>query len=92
MASKTRKLLRHENGDPITTSAQDRYPFRHSLDTGDRGVLVMWAQSKLMKHGYYEGPLDGRYDREVTLAVRQFQSDNELKITGVIDRKTWDCL
>lgn len=52
----------------------------------------MWAQSKLMKNGHYEGPLDGRYDREVTLAVRQFQGDHDLKITGIIDRKTWDAL
>jgi len=70
----------------------DRYPFRHPLDTGDRGILVMWAQSKLMKHGVYEGDLDGRFDREVTLAVRQFQGGRGLKVTGVIDRKTWDAL
>ena len=70
----------------------DRYPFRHPLDTGDRGILVMWAQSKLMKHGVYEGPLDGRFDREVTLAVRQFQNQQSLKITGIIDRKTWEAL
>lgn len=52
----------------------------------------MWAQSKLMKHGHYDGALDGKYDREVSLAVRQFQSEQGLKITGVIDRKTWDAL
>jgi peptidoglycan hydrolase-like protein with peptidoglycan-binding domain len=75
-----------------SSTVSDHYPFRHSLDTGDRGVLVMWAQSKLMKHGHYEGPLDGRYDREVTLAVRKFQDEAGLKITGVIDRKTWDAL
>jgi peptidoglycan hydrolase-like protein with peptidoglycan-binding domain len=75
-----------------STTIADHYPFRHSLDTGDRGVLVMWAQSKLMRHGHYDGPLDGRYDREVTLAVRQFQGAQGLKVTGVIDRKTWDAL
>jgi peptidoglycan hydrolase-like protein with peptidoglycan-binding domain len=77
---------------PKETTVSDHYPFRHSLDTGDRGVLVMWAQSKLMKHGHYNGDLDGRYDREVTLAVRQFQAEHDLKITGVIDRKTWEAL
>jgi peptidoglycan hydrolase-like protein with peptidoglycan-binding domain len=40
----------------------------------------------------YNGPLDGRFDREVTLAVRTFQSETGLKITGIIDRKTWDSL
>jgi murein L,D-transpeptidase YcbB/YkuD len=45
-----------------------------------------------MAEGHYEGELDGRYDREVSLAVRRFQSDNGLMITGVIDRKTWTAL
>jgi peptidoglycan hydrolase-like protein with peptidoglycan-binding domain len=70
----------------------DRYPFRHSLDTGDKGALVLWAQSKLAQQGYYAGELDGRYDREVTLAVREFQSGKNLNITGVIDRRTWEAL
>jgi murein L,D-transpeptidase YcbB/YkuD len=52
----------------------------------------MWAQGRLMAEGHYEGELDGRYDREVSLAVRRFQSDNGLMITGVIDRKTWTAL
>lgn len=52
----------------------------------------MWAQSRLMAEGHYDGPLDGRYDREVTLAVRQYQGSKSLKVTGVIDRKTWDSL
>ena len=89
MATRQRKAIEHTNEQPNETLAS-RYPFRHSLDTGDRGVLVMWAQSKLMKHGHYDGPLDGRYDREVTLAVRQFQGAHNLKITGIIDRKTWN--
>lgn len=86
----SRKPMEVRSEDNETLS--DRYPFRHPLDTGDRGILVMWAQSKLMKHGHYDGPLDGRYDREVTLAVRTFQGANNLKVTGVIDRKTWDAL
>lgn len=70
----------------------DLYPFRHTLDTGDRGVLVLWAQSRLAQLGLYDGPLDGRYLREFALAVREFQSSKGLMITGVIDRKTWDSL
>lgn len=90
MAGTTRKPI--QKVTESKNEVADRYPFRHSLDTGDRGVLVMWAQSKLMKHGHYDGPLDGRYDREVTLAVRQFQGHAGLNVTGIIDRKTWDAL
>lgn len=68
------------------------FPFKHTLDTGNSGILVAWAQAKLTEHGHYTGPIDGRYDREVTLAVRQFQGANSLKVTGVIDRKTWEAL
>lgn len=92
MATRARNPITHTTETVAETTVSDHYPFRHSLDTGDRGVLVMWAQSKLMKHGHYDGALDGRYDREVTIAVRQFQAANDLKITGVIDRKTWDAL
>lgn len=45
-----------------------------------------------MAEGHYEGELTGRYTREVSLAVRKFQSDNSLMVTGVIDRKTWTAL
>jgi peptidoglycan hydrolase-like protein with peptidoglycan-binding domain len=91
VARRKRNLMevKDEQKDPAIA---DRYPFRHSLDTGDRGVLVLFAQSRLADHGTYAGALDGRYDREVTLAVRHFQSQKGLKITGIIDRKTWEAL
>lgn len=92
MATRRRKPIEHTPEETTVTTVADRHPFRHSLDTGDRGVLVMWAQSQLTESGHYTGDLDGRYDREVSLAVRQYQSDNDLRITGVIDRRTWECL
>jgi len=76
----------------ISNTISHRFPFRHTLDVGNSGILVAWAQAKLHEHGQYSGPIDGRYDREVTLAVRQFQQDKSLMVTGVIDRKTWDKL
>ena len=90
MAIRPRKRMEHTT--EVTEQVLDRFPFRHPLDTGDRGALVLFAQSKLAEHGTYTGPLDGRYDTEVSRAVRAFQEANGLKITGVIDRKTWDAL
>lgn len=90
MGGEKRKAMeRIEEG---TSEVADRFPFRHPLDTGDRGALVLWAQSKLAERGHYAGPLDGRYDLEVNKAVRQFQSTQGLNITGTIDRKTWNAL
>jgi len=87
--AKRKKMERIEEG---TSDIADRFPFRHPLDTGDRGALVLWAQSKLAERGHYRGPLDGRYDLEVSKAVRVFQDSQDLLVTGVIDRKTWNAL
>jgi len=80
------------DGDERTHTIAHRFPFKHTLDVGNSGILVAWAQSKLHEHGQYDGPIDGRYDREVTVAVRNFQQLKSLMVTGVIDRKTWDAL
>jgi len=69
-----------------------RYPFKYALDTGDRGPLVLWAQSKLVALQHYTGEMTGRYDTATSKAVRSFQAAKGLKVTGVIDRKTWDAL
>lgn len=74
------------------TKQTEKYPFRHPLDTGDKGLPVMWVQSKLMKHGFYEGDITGRYLRDTALAVRAFQDSNGLAVTGIVDRKTWNLL
>lgn len=88
----TRKKAARQTIEQEPSLIADRYPFRHSLDSGDGGVLVVWAQSRLAETGHYEGELNGRYTREMSLAVRRFQSDNSLRVTGVIDRRTWECL
>lgn len=90
MEGQKRKMMRHTSETPDTNS--DKYPYRHSLDTGDRGVLVLWAQARLTEREYYTGPLDGRYDLEVSKAVRRFQDSEGLAVTGIIDRKTWNAL
>lgn len=86
-----RKAIEHKT-EQDADRVSDRYPFRYELDTGDRGALVLWAQSKLTEHGHYNGPLDGRYNRDLTLAVRKFQEERSFNITGVINRRTWEAL
>lgn len=90
MASQKRKTMAHTSETPNDNDGG--IPFRHPLDTGDRGALVLWAQSRLAERGYYDGPLDGRYASAVGKAVRKLQSDEGLFVTGVIDRKTWAVL
>ncbi len=90
MAGQKRKTMSHTSETPADDQAG--LPYRHSLDTGDRGALVLWAQSRLAEHGYYDGPLDGRYDLAVNKAVRRLQDAEGLAVTGIIDRKTWAAL
>ena len=70
MAGANRKARIHTTETPSESDAV--LPYRHSLDTGDRGALVLWAQSRLTERGHYDGPLDGRYDLAVSKAVRVY--------------------
>jgi peptidoglycan hydrolase-like protein with peptidoglycan-binding domain len=92
MATRAKRKPIEVKSETIVEQVSDRYPFRYALDTGDRGPLVLWAQSKLSEHGHYDGPLDGKYTRALNIAVRKFQDSKGLRVTGVIDRRTWDVL
>jgi peptidoglycan hydrolase-like protein with peptidoglycan-binding domain len=50
--------------------------------------MVRKAQRVLEDLGYNTGPIDGLWGPKTRGAVRQFQADNELPITGMLDIKT----
>jgi peptidoglycan hydrolase-like protein with peptidoglycan-binding domain len=54
----------------------------------DGSSLVAQVQRKLKRLGYYEGPVDGDLGRGTRGAIRAFQGDHELAITGSLDRPT----
>jgi peptidoglycan hydrolase-like protein with peptidoglycan-binding domain len=45
------------------------------------------VQSALTKRGYYRGPIDGIIGAGSHRAIRAFQTDQGLPVTGLIDRK-----
>jgi membrane-bound lytic murein transglycosylase B len=45
------------------------------------------VQSALTKRGYYRGPIDGIIGAASRRAIRAFQTDQGLPVTGLIDRK-----
>ena len=57
--------------------------------TGDVTSVV---QSELSKRGYYQGPIDGVLGAGSRRAIRSFQTDQRLPITGSIDRKLLSAL
>jgi peptidoglycan hydrolase-like protein with peptidoglycan-binding domain len=45
------------------------------------------VQSALTKRGYYRGSIDGVIGASSRRAIRTFQADQGLPVTGLIDRK-----
>ena len=65
--------------------------------SSDRAVYVRELQSYLRTIQRYRSgstlvPLDGLYGSRTAAAVREFQQEEGLPVTGVVDRATWDAL
>ncbi len=52
-----------------------------------RSFLKM-VQVLLLKKGYKLGKADGFWGRNTRNALKKFQKDNKLKVTGLVDQKT----
>jgi peptidoglycan hydrolase-like protein with peptidoglycan-binding domain len=53
-----------------------------------RRNLVEDAQQALKDRGYYDGPADGIMGLQTRQAVRKFQNDRHLPVTGQLDEET----
>ncbi|MGC1480464.1 MAG: peptidoglycan-binding domain-containing protein [Chthoniobacterales bacterium] len=60
--------------------------------TSNPRALLAQTQSQLANLGYYTGAIDGAYGPQTNRALRQFQSDYGLPITGRLDRATLESL
>jgi Putative peptidoglycan-binding domain-containing protein len=59
---------------------------------GVRGAIVEQIQDALRSVGVNPGPTDGRYGDGTAAAVRQFQGNKQLPVTGLVDDSTWNAL
>jgi Putative peptidoglycan binding domain/NlpC/P60 family len=73
------------------TGARNRKPL---LENGDVGPWVERLQSRLAKHGGDIGSagVDGEFGDDTEKALRAFQKEKGLKISGECDRVTWKAL
>lgn len=55
------------------------------LQQGSEGNSVVRAQNLLYNLGYYRGSIDGIYGPQTAAAVRRFQQDQQLTVTGMLD-------
>lgn len=62
------------------------------LKKGDRGGKVVQVQDELYARGYLQEEGDGQYGQRTEAAVKVFQSENELEVTGVVDDTTYEML
>jgi hypothetical protein len=60
--------------------------------TSSSGDVTSVVQSALTKRGYYRGPIDGIIGAASRRAIRAFQTDQRLPVTGLIDRKVLTAL
>ncbi len=58
------------------------------LEPGERGEPVKDLQKNLYDLGYYRGKIDGIYGPNTETAVRNFQKNNNLPVTGTVDQNT----
>lgn len=57
-----------------------------SLDSADDIKLL---QEKLFQAGFYDGNIDGKWGNMTTEAMKKYQEDNDLKVTGKPNTETW---
>ena len=63
-----------------------------TLGIGAQGDLVVWAQEHLRSAGYTKLAIDGSFGSKTRWTVSNFQLEEKLPVTGIIDSTTWSAL
>ena len=89
LGAETRRALA-EDGYEIPAWYPDVYPdgFERTLKKGMKGMDVRAVQEKLIEKGYLTGRADHIYGNKTRSAVKKFQQDNNLRVTGICNPQT----
>ena len=60
-----------------------------TLRRGKSSKYVTMIKEVLKREGFYDGPMDEEFSKELDTAVRSFQRKNRLSADGAVGRKTW---
>ncbi len=75
----------YDYGYPYYGDYPDYYP-EYPSDYGSRAVSgAVFVQDALARRGYYDGQVDGVIGSQTRNAIREFQHDNGLAVTGRIN-------
>ena len=72
----------------LDTSEMEPLVYQDVYKEGDQGASVLALKQRFSVMGYFVGELDDVYDRELALAVKQFQQRVGLPDTGTMDIET----
>jgi peptidoglycan hydrolase-like protein with peptidoglycan-binding domain len=74
------------NYDPYTYLPESGYQAPDAAPPVMTGVeLVAAVQTRLTRQAYYDGPMDGVINGETRRAIREYQEDHGLPVTGLIN-------
>ena len=84
-------------------SQQESNPENKKLKTREKGTehskakiadkkTIVFVQTQLIRAGYNPGPADGIFGRKTEMAIRQFQKDRGIEVTGNINKETLSLL
>ena len=59
---------------------------------GNRGTVITDMQERLAAAGFLKGDIDGVYGQDTTKAVRSFQKEKKIPVSGAIDEMTYAAL
>lgn len=76
----------------LTLFITESYAAQPTLYWGSSGKSVRLLQWKLQQWGYYDGRIDGVFGTETSLAVREFQRKNRIRVDGIVGPQTWAAL
>ena len=62
------------------------------IKKGAKGDIVVEIQTLLTEHGYPVGTIDGDFGKKTENAIKEYQTDNGLEVTGTIDEATYEKL
>jgi hypothetical protein len=72
-------------------SGYNTYPYDgpiYGFDGLNPDQVVVEVQAQLQRDGYYNGPVNGILDQPTQVALANYQRDNNLAVTSVVDAAT----
>lgn len=93
------EIIQHNNGLKVTGvvdagtwwSLASSYP-DYPSNYGDRGAAVRAVQLQLAERYGYDLPVTGYYGQQTSAAVEDFQHQQGLQASGIVDACTWQSL